>query len=51
MTVSAEQILLFAIPVAGSLAVNADFPVAEFVAVTLAAKAVGFSEWNHLSGN
>ena len=51
MTVSAEQILLFTVPVAGSLAVNTDFPVAELVAVTLATKSVGFSKWDHLSGN
>jgi hypothetical protein len=51
MTVSAEQILLFTIPVTGSLAVDAYSPVAELVAVALAAQAIGFSEWDHFSGD
>ena len=51
MTVSAEQILLFAVPVAGPFAVNTDFPVAKLVAVTLATESIGFSKWNDFSGN
>ena len=51
MAVSAEQILLFTVPVAGSLAVNTDFPVAELIAVTLATESIGFSKGDHFSGN
>ena len=51
MAVSAEQILFFSIPEAGSFAVDADFPVAEFVAVALATKPVRFGERYDLSRN
>ena len=46
---STEQVLFFTVPVAGSLAVDTDFPVPQFVAVALAAQAVGFREWNILA--
>jgi hypothetical protein len=51
MAMSAEQILLLTVPVAGSLTVDTDFPVAKLVAVTLAAKPIRFGEWDDLPGN
>jgi len=51
VAVCAEQILLFAIPVTGALTVDADFPVAQFVAMALTAEPIGFGEGDLLAGH
>jgi hypothetical protein len=47
----AEQVLFFAVPEAGALAMDADLPVAEFVTMALAAQSVRFGEGNEIAGN
>jgi len=44
MAMGAEQILLVAIPVSGSLAVNSDLPVTKFIAMALPTKTIRFGE-------
>ena len=51
MTMGAKEVLLFTVPVSGSLAVDAHFPVAQLVSMALAAKAVRFGEGYDLPGN
>lgn len=51
MAVSAEKVLLLAVPVACPFAVEADFPVAEFVSMALATKPVRFGEGYEFPGN
>ena len=49
MTMNAETIGLFAVPLAGSLAMDAGLPVPEYGAVTLAAEIVRFLERDELT--
>ncbi len=51
VAVDAEQILLISVPVAGPFTVDADLPVAEFVAVTLTAQTVGLGKIDQFPGN
>ena len=51
VAVNAEQVLLITIPVAGPFAMDTDFPVAEFIAMALAAESVRLGEIDQFAGD
>jgi hypothetical protein len=49
VAVDAEQVLLITIPIAGSFAVDTDLPVAEFIAMALAAEPIRLRKINQFT--